>query len=120
MSRLFALALVLLPTAVRAADPVPDVAPEKLLSPTSQLYARWDGVTAHAETYKKSFWGPLMAGPSGDSLRALLAKVPKLLGSSLLAEPLLDGKPPAELKANLADLKNASKLIDLIADKGAL
>jgi hypothetical protein len=120
MSRLFTLALVLLPTAVRAADPVSDVAPEKLLSPTSQLYARWDGVTAHAETYKKSFWGPLMAGPSGDSIRALLAKVPKLLGSTLLAEPLLDGKPPAELKANLADLKNASKLIDLIADKGAL
>jgi hypothetical protein len=120
MSRLFALALVLLPTAAWAADPPADVAPEKLLSPTSQLYARWDGVTAHAETYKKSFWGPLMAGPSGDSLRALFAKVPKLLGSTLLAEPLLDGKPPAELKANLADLKNAAKLIDLIADKGAL
>jgi hypothetical protein len=116
MSRLYALVFLLVPVAARAADP----APELLLSPTSQLYARWDGVTAHAETYKKSFWGPLMAGPTGDSIRGLLAKVPKLLGSSLLAEPLLDGKPPAELKANLADLKNASKLLDLLADKGAL
>jgi hypothetical protein len=120
MSRLFAAALLglAIPAAARAADP--EAAPEKLLSPTSQLYVRWDGVTAHAETYKKSFWGPLMAGPSGDSLRALLAKVPKLLGNNLLADPLLDGRPPAELKATLADLKNASKLIDLIADKGVV
>ncbi len=122
MSRLFAAALFALVVAspIRAADPVPENAPEKLLSPTTQLYARWDGVTPHAETYKKSFWGPLMAGPTGDSVRALFAKIPKLLGGRLLAEPLLDGKPPAELKANLADLKNASKLLDLITDKGAL
>jgi hypothetical protein len=99
---------------------VPDTEPEKLLSPTSQLYVRWDGVTAHNDAYKKSIWGPVMAGPTGDSIRALLAKVPKLLGGSLLADPLLDGKPPAELKANLADLKNATKVIDLIADKGVI
>src|SRR4051795_4301869 len=100
MSRLFAVALLglALPSAARADDSPAD-APERLLSPTSQLYVRWDGVTAHAETYKKSFWGPLMAGPSGDSVRGLLAKVPKLLGNNLLADPLLDGKPPAELKA---------------------
>jgi hypothetical protein len=122
MSRLlgFGLLLVLFPAPAGAAVPATDTPPEKLLSPTTQLYVRWDGVTAHAETYKKSFWGPLMAGPSGDSVRALIAKVPKLLGNQLLAEPLLDGKPPAELKANLADLKNASKLVDLIADKGVL
>ncbi|MFO0825790.1 MAG: hypothetical protein U0792_22170 [Gemmataceae bacterium] len=114
---LFALANI---STVSAADAVPENAPEKLLSPTSQLYVRWDGVTAHADAYKKSFWGPLMAGPSGDSVRALLAKVPKLLGNNLLAEPLLEGKPPAELKSNLADLKNAAKLIDLLADKGVV
>lgn len=119
MSRLFALSVAVLAIAgVRgvAADPPP----EQLLSPTTQLYVRWDGVAAHAETYKKSFWGPLMAGPSGDSLRALVAKVPKLLGNTLLADPLLDGKPPAELKANLADLKNAAKFIDLLADTGVV
>jgi hypothetical protein len=122
MSRLFGLGLLLtlFASSAVAAEPAADAAPEKLLSPTTQLFVRWDGVTAHAETYKKSFWGPLMAGPSGDSVRALIAKVPKLLGNSLLAEPLLDGKPPAELKANLADLKNASKLIDLLTDKGVL
>src|SRR5262249_23029985 len=102
MSRLlgFGFLLVLCAAPVRAAEP--DTAPEKLLSPTTHLFVGWDGVTAHAETYKKSFWGPLMAGPSGDSVRALLAKVPKLIGKQLIAEPLLDGKPPAELKATLA------------------
>ena len=93
---------------------------EKLLSPTTQLYVRWDGITAHNDAYKKSIWGPVMAGPTGDSIRALIAKGPKLVGNSLLADPLLDGKAPAELKANLADLKHAAKLIDLIADKGVI
>src|SRR5205085_11904738 len=79
----------------------PEAAPELLLSPTAQLYVRWDGVAAHNEAYKKSVWGPVMAGPTGDSIRSALAKVTQLLGGALLAEPLLDGKPPAELKANL-------------------
>jgi hypothetical protein len=117
MSRLIAaLAVLAAPAAARAADP----APEQLLSPTSHLFVRWDGVTAHADTYQKSFWGPLMAGPTGDSVRTLLAKVPKLLGEALLADPLLEGKPPAELKATLADLKNLAKLTDLLADTGVV
>ncbi len=95
-------------------------APEKLLSPTSQLYIRWDGITAHNEAYKKSFWGGLMAGPTGDSIRTLLSDWPKYLGSSLLTEPLLEGKPPEELKKNLADIKNASKFTDLIIEKGSI
>src|SRR5262249_19062091 len=117
MSRPVALALVPLAAApVSAADPTPD----QLLSPTAQLYVRWDGITAHNEAYKKSIWGPVMAGPTGDSIRALIAKAPKLLGNTLLAEPLLDGKAPDELKANLADLKNATKVVDLIPDKGII
>jgi hypothetical protein len=131
MSRPFALAALALavastldaappaPAAVRVAAPAADSA-DALLSPTTQLYARWDGVAAHAGAYKKSIWGPVMAGPTGDSIRAVLARAPKLVGNSLLAEPLLDGKAPAELRANLSDLKNASKLIDLIADRGVI
>lgn len=110
---LFALALA--PSA-RAADP----APEKMLPPTTQLYLRWDGIAAHADAYKKSVWGGIMAGPTGDNVRALLARAPRLLGSSVLADPLLAGKPPAELKASLADLKATEKLIDLIADRGVI
>jgi hypothetical protein len=60
------------------------------------------------------------AGPTGDRIRALLAQGPKLLGSQFLAEPLLDGKSPDELKAVHADLKNANKAIELLADKGVI
>ncbi len=124
MSRSFAFALFALAFAspAFAADPPAGGAdaPEKLLPPTTQLYLRWDGITAHNDAYKKSIWGGVMAGPTGDSVRAMIAKAPKLLGATVLADPLLDGKPPAELKANLADLKSAEKLIELIADKGVI
>jgi len=61
-----------------------------------------------------------MAGPTGESIHALLARLPKLLGSNLLADPLLEGKPPEDLRAIHADLKNANKLVELVADKGVL
>ncbi len=116
--RSFAVALFALAFApsARGADPAPD----KMLPPSTQLYIRWDGIAAHADAYKKSVWGGIMAGPTGDNVRALLARAPKLLGASVLADPLLAGKPPAELKASLADLKATEKLIDLIADKGVI
>ena len=114
---LFALALA---SPAFAADAPADTPPEKLLASSTQLYVRWDGIPAHKEAYKNSFWGGLMAGPTGDSVRALLARGPKLLGSSVLADPLLAGKSPAELKANIADLKAAEKFADLLADKGIL
>jgi hypothetical protein len=124
MPRSFAAALVALafgsPAVAADSPPAADVAPEKLLPPSTQLYVRWDGIAAHTDAYKKSYWGPVMAGPTGDSVRALIARGPKLLGSTVLADPLLDGKPPAELKATLTDLKSAEKLIELIADRGVI
>ena len=105
--------------AVRVAEAT-EIAPDKLLSPTSQLYLRWDGISAHNAAYKNSMWGPVMAGPTGDNIRDIIALAQKQLRGALLAEPLLEGKPPQELKVSLDDLKQASKLIDLIADKGAI
>jgi hypothetical protein len=124
MPRLLAPALVLLAftSPVCAAEP-PQLAadaPEKLLPASTQLYVRWDGVTAHNKAYKESIWGPVMAGPSGDSVRLLLARGPKLLGANVLADPLIEGRSPLDLKANLADLKAVEKLVDVIADKGVL
>jgi hypothetical protein len=124
MPRSFAAALVALAFAppAFAAEPPPSQAdaPEDLLPPTTQLYVRWDGVAAHNDAYKNSVWGGIMAGPTGDSVRAMLAKGPKYLGSTVLADPLLDGKSPAELKATLADLKAAERLVELIADRGVI
>jgi hypothetical protein len=125
MPRSFAAALVALAFAppAFAADPPPSSpsdAPEKLLPSSTQLYVRWDGVAAHSAAYKNSVWGGIMAGPTGDSIRAMLAKGPKYLGSTVLADPLLDGKSPGELKATLGDLKAAEKLVNLIAEKGVI
>lgn len=117
MSR-FAPAVVLLlaaaPGAARAQEP------EKLLSPTTQLFLRWDGVTAHKAAYDGSALGAALRGPTGDSARAMLARFPKMLGNDLLAGPLLEGKSPAELKAVHADLKAAEQALDLLLDKGVV
>lgn len=134
MSRILAVAMILLacassilaqtpqPTsaAVGARAPAEGGRPEFLLSPTSQLYMRWDGIAAHNEVYKKSMWGGVMAGPTGDSIRSMVAKAPKLLGNNLVSNPLLEGKDPKELKATLDDLKNASRLIDIVVDRGVI
>ena len=79
-----------------------------------------DGITAHNDAYKQSVWGGVMAGPTGESIRTLVASGPRLLGTPLLANPLLAGKSPAELRATLADLKAAEGFIDLLADKGVI
>ncbi len=116
MSRYFGCCFALILIGAPAAAQEPD----HLLSPTTQLYVKWDGVTAHRSAYEASVLGSVMRSPTGDTIRALLAKGPQLLGSSLLADPLLDGKPPEELKAVHADLKNAEKVLELILDKGAI
>lgn len=107
------LAVLLLAAPAPAADP-----PEALLSPSAQLYLRWDGITPHKAAYDGSALGAAMQGPTGDSVRALLAKGPKLVGSSLLADPLLEGRSPAELKAVHADLKAAEQVVALLGDTG--
>ena len=53
--------LTVLPAPVRAQEP-----PEKLLSPTTQLFIKWDGVTAHKDAYKASALGSAMAGGGAD------------------------------------------------------
>jgi len=113
LRRMIVLACAFVAAPVQAQEPA-----EKLLSPTTQLYIRWDGVAPHREAYRNSALGDALAGPTGDTLRTLVAKLPKLLGSTLLADPLLNGKPPDELKAVHADLRHAEKLLEALADHG--
>ena len=47
------LAVAALPYALRAEE----VIPETLLSPTTQVYLRWDGYTKHRDAYRKSAAG---------------------------------------------------------------
>ncbi|QDU21667.1 hypothetical protein ETAA1_36380 [Urbifossiella limnaea] len=94
--------------------------PGKLRSPITQLFVRWDGVTAHKAAYDGSALGSALRGPTGDSARALLAHLPMMLGNDLLAGPLLEGKSPDELKAVHADLKAAEQILALLLDKGVI
>ncbi len=110
----FSLLLLVAPGAARAQEP------EQLLSPTSQLFVRWDGVGPHKAAYDASALGSVFKGPTGDSARSLLARLPKMLGSELLSGPLLEGKSPAELKSVHGDLKAAEQMLDLLLDRGVL
>ena len=47
--------------------------PERLLSPSTQLYLRWDGVTPHKKAYEGSALGGVLDGPTGDTIRTLVA-----------------------------------------------
>jgi hypothetical protein len=118
----FAFFVLALAAPAFAADvpPAKDTAPEKFLPPSTQLYVRWDGVTAHNDAYKKSIWGGIMAGPTGEGVRTLVARVPKLLADNRRAGLLLDEQPLTALKANLADLKAVEKVVELLADKGVI
>jgi hypothetical protein len=118
-------ALVGIATPTHAQVPVPRAAiaadaPEKLLSPRSQFFFRWDGIAAHKEAYTKSFWGDVMKGPTGASVRALFAEWPKMLGRDLLTNQLLEGQSPDQLKTRMTDVKNVSGLLDLLVEKGVV
>lgn len=117
MSRLVVVAALLLASSSLRAE---EVAPEKLLSPSTQIYVRWDGITPHKAAYKGSAWGGVMSGPTGKNLIALLDKLPEFLGPEMLGTPLLDGQPLEELRKVQTDLKLVGKLPDLIADHGAM
>ena len=110
------LALVLTAAPLRAADP----APERLLSPSTKVYVRWDGITPHKAAYQASVWGGTMQGPTGETLYKLLDKLPRLLGAEMLGQPLLEGRPIKELRTLQADVKLVSRLPKLIADRGVL
>ncbi len=117
MSRVLAVALAAVAVSPVRADDAP---PERLLSPTTQFYLRWDGITPHAAAYRASAWGPLLDGPTGDIVAALLDKIPKEVGSTLLADPLLEGRPLAELRAVHADMKRMTGVPKVVADHGLM
>jgi hypothetical protein len=106
------LLLPLWPAVVRAQEP------EQLLPGTTQLYWRWDGVTAHANTYAKSAVGKMLAGDTGIFLAKLYAMLQENAGSVLTVEKLLEGTPPDQLQRLQSDAGEAAKLPGLIGDHG--
>lgn len=99
--------------------PKPDVAPERLLSPTTQVYYRWDGVAAHREAYRKSARGQMLAGDTGKFIEDAYERLVRLGVEKLFGDKLLnDGADPDELAARHADYRQAVRLPKLLAETG--
>src|SRR5262245_47427405 len=97
-----------------------EVAPEKLLSSTTQVYYRWDGVTAHRDAYRKSARGQVLAGATGKFIadvydRLVRVSVRKMFGDQLLVGDEIDG-----LTSRHADFRQAVKVPQLLAETGVV
>jgi hypothetical protein len=113
---LLTLAALLLSAPVRA-DALP---PERLLSAGTQVYLRWDGVAAHREAYRQVTVGKLLQGDLAPFTKAILDQFPKLLRSGFTDAKLLDGESPEKLSRINADVNEAGKLIDVLAEYGVV
>ena len=114
--RLFATALIAfccLPASLLAQD-----APEDLLPATTQLYARWDGVTAHAGAYTKTALGKMLAGDTGQFLGGLVKQIQEMSGTALTQDSLLKGLPPERLQQIQADVAEAVKIVPALSVHG--
>lgn len=95
-----------------------DVAPEKLLSPTTQIYYDWDGVAAHRDAYRKSARGQMLAGDTGKFLADVYERLLRKFALESFGSPLLKGDNVDELAAKHAQFKLAAKLPQLLAETG--
>jgi hypothetical protein len=93
-------------------------APEDLLPTSTQLYARWDGVTAHAGLYAKTALGKMLAGDMGTFLTGLVRQVQETSGKMLTGEQVLKGVDPERLQQIQADVNQAMKLVPALAQHG--
>jgi hypothetical protein len=94
--------------------------PERLLFAGTQVYLRWDGVAAHRAEYGQVAIGKLLQGDFAPLTRTLLEQYPRLLQTELTQRKLLDGVPPAKLARLHADVAEAGKLLDVIAEHGVV
>src|SRR5687767_7542068 len=107
-------ALALIP-ALRA-----DVAPERLLSPTTQVYYRWDGIPAHKDAYRKSARGQMLDGDTGKFLASVYERLVRTGVQNFFGEPVLKGGDPDELAARHADFRLATRVPQLLAETGVV
>ncbi len=117
MRRHALLLLVFLAPALARAD---DASPEHLLPATTQVFMRWDGLSAHREAYDRTAMGKMMKGDMGKFLDSAVKQLQDGLGGALTVSELLGGVPPAELEKLQKDATQASKLPSLLIDQGFL
>ena len=95
-----------------------DVVPEKLLSPTTQIYYRWDGVAAHRDAYRKSARGQMLAGDTGKFIADVYERLLRKFAFDSFGAPLLKGQNVDELAAKHSNFRLAAKLPELLAETG--
>src|SRR5690242_1928432 len=105
-----AFVLLLLPGSGRAADD----APERLLSASTQVYLRWDGIDAHKAAYAKTSLGQMMQGDTGTFVTGLFNNLQTSAGALLTVDSLRRGLDPKALKKMQADAKAAATLLPLL------
>ncbi|MFN4258850.1 MAG: hypothetical protein ACK4RK_06100 [Gemmataceae bacterium] len=107
-----ALVVLITPLASVAAEP------ERLLSPGTQVYFRWDGVQAHQAAYRQTALGKTLQGDTGTFFASLVGELKEQLGATLTVPQLLAGATPERLQQLQTDAEAAPKLLDIITAHG--
>jgi hypothetical protein len=108
--------LLLISTSARAAEPA--LVPEQLLSATTMLYLRYDGIDAHRKAFDQSVTGELMRGDLGEFVEYLTNLSRDSIGPALLKEQLLEGKDPARLQRFRAGFQQVPYSLHLLGKRG--
>lgn len=108
-----ALALMLAPALVRGQE-----AAEQLLPASTQLYVRWDGLSAHRAAYEKTALGKMMKGDTGKFFANVFGLINDSLSSALTIQGLLSGTKPEQLQKLQTDAAEASKLLSALSEHG--
>ena len=95
-----------------------DRTPEQILPPSTQVYARWDGIAAHQKAYDESARGKMFAGETGKAFDELQKQLLRQVKLSQSGASLLDGKLPEEVGQMLGQVKAVAGLPKLLAETG--
>jgi hypothetical protein len=94
--------------------------PERLLPASTQVYLRWDGVSAHRDQYAQTALGQLLGHDLAPLRKELLDLYPRYLRAELTERKLLDGMAPDRLAKIHAAVAESAKLVDVLAEHGVI
>lgn len=96
------------------------VEPERLLPATTQVYVRWDGVKAHAEAYRRSARGKVLAGEMGASIDTVMERLMHLTLKEKVSDRLLRGEQPGTLQREQKKVELLFQLPRLVSETGVV
>jgi hypothetical protein len=121
MSRLsLCTSLAVLLFAVPAQAQQPTKPPEALLAKECLAYARFDGVTAHRESFDKTAFAELLRGETGEFLAQLGGLIQDSFGPDTVKQKLLAGVPPDQLMRIHAASSRLPQAINCLKENGVV